>query len=335
MKFGIWLNAQNSPAKPLNKTVEEAIEQTRAARAAGFDMVCAGQHYLTTPYQMAAMFPLLARVSAEAGNMQVASAIILLPLHNPVYVAETVATMDAICNGRFVLGIGLGYRDEEFNAFGIPKTEMVPRMIEGLEVIKRLWNREEIEFNGKFYKLPLVTPTTLPIQKPHPPIWVAADNDLAVQRAARLGYPWLINPHAAMPNIYRQMQIYNDTISAAGLTPPKDRPFMRELYIAKTIKNAHKLSHTYLAGKYESYAKWGQDKVLPGNESFEIPYEELARDRFLIGDPQYIIERLTQYQTDLGINYSIFRMQWADMPHAQVMNEIELMGKYVIPALHD
>ena len=333
MKFGIFLNVQNSPAEPLNKTVREGIEQTRAAREAGFDMVCAGQHYLPAPYQMAAMFPFLARIAAEAGDMQVGAAIILLPLHNPVYVAETVATMDAICNGRFVFGVGLGYRDEEFNAFGIPRKEMVPRMIEGLDLIKLLWTGDEVEFHGRFYDLPLVKPTTLPIQKPHPPIWIAADSDAAVKRVARLGYPWLMNPHADMANITRQMRLYTDTLKEAGLPVPTDMPFMREMYIGKSMEEARDLSRPYLAGKYESYAQWGQDKVLPGNESFAIPYEDLARDRFLVGDPQYITEKLTQYKEELGINYSIFRMQWPDMPHAKVMDEIELMGKHVIPAL--
>ena len=97
------------------------MEQVRAAREAGFDLICTGQHYLAAPYQMSSSLPLLARLAAEAGDMEVAATVILVPLHNPVELAESVATMDAICGGRFIFGVGLGYRDEEYTAFGVER----------------------------------------------------------------------------------------------------------------------------------------------------------------------------------------------------------------------
>ena len=105
--------------------IQDSVEQVRAARDAGFSLIATGQHYLAAPYQMSTVFPLLSRLAAEAGDMQVAATVILVPLHNPVELAESIATLDCITNGKFVFGVGLGYRDEEYTAFGIQRSERV------------------------------------------------------------------------------------------------------------------------------------------------------------------------------------------------------------------
>ena len=136
MKLGFFVTNQYLPGESFPGKIQESVEQVRAARDAGFDLICTGQHYLAAPYQMSSSFPLLARLAADAGDMEVAATVILAPLHNPVELAESVATMDAICNGRFIFGVGLGYRDEEYTAFGIQRGERgwaAPRVPAGYE----------------------------------------------------------------------------------------------------------------------------------------------------------------------------------------------------------
>lgn len=331
MKLGFFVTNQYLPGESMPQKIQESVEQVRAAREAGFDLICTGQHYLATPYQMSASFPLLARLAAEAGDMEVAATVILVPLHNPVELAESVATMDAICNGRFIFGVGLGYRDEEYTAFGVERGQRVGRLREALEVMKLLWTEEEVEFQGKYYQVPRITPATRPVRQPHPPIWVAANNDAAIRRAARWGYPWLINPHATVPMVVQQWESYKETLESAGHAKPEVLPMMRELYIADDRETAYVESQPYLQPKYEAYAAWGQDKALPGEESFTIPYQELARDRFLLGSPREIVEEIRRYQDELGVNYLIFRMQWPGMGQDQALRQIELMGREVIP----
>ena len=331
MKFGLFLNNQSTPSGGLSRRIAESLEQTRAARDAGFDLVCAGEHYLGYPYEMPSQFPLLARVAAEAGKMHVASNITLIALHNPVAVADAVATLDAICEGRFIFGAGLGYREHEFAAFGVDPKRVVARFLEALHVIQLLWTPGEIQFKGEFFEVPKTTPCTFPVQKPHPPIWIAANNDAGVQRAARRGFVWSINPHATIPIIERQMTLYRSARQQAGHAPATDVPLMREMYIAPTREQALKESMPYIARKYKVYEAWGQDKALTKDDTFNLPPEELLKDRFLIGDPDYVIQRLEEYERRLGITYAIFRMQWPDMPHRLAMAEIELMAKHVIP----
>ena len=331
MKIGFFITNQYLPGESMPRKIEESAEQVRAARDAGFDLICTGQHYLAAPYQMSASFPLLARMAAEAGDMEVAATVVLVPLHNPVELAESVATMDAICNGRFIFGVGLGYRDEEYTAFGLERGERVSRLREALEVMKLLWTQEEVEFEGKYYRVPRVSPATRPVQQPHPPIWVAANSDVAIRRAARWGYPWLVNPHATMDMVAGQWQGYKAALEQAGQPTPEALPMMRELYVAQDRETAYVESEPYLASKYAAYAAWGQDKALPGEESFSVPYQDLARDRFLLGSPEDVVGEIRRYEQELGVNYLIFRMQWPGMSQEQTLRQIELLGREVIP----
>ena len=333
MKLGFFVTNQYLPGESMPRKIQDSIEQVQAAREAGFDLICTGQHYLAAPYQMSTSFPLLARLAAEAGDMEVAATIILVPLHNPVELAESVATMDAICQGRFIFGVGLGYREEEYAAFGVERGQRVGRLREALEVMKLLWTAEEVEFQGKYYRVPRTTPVTRPVQQPHPPIWVAANNDAAIRRAARWGYPWLINPHATIPMVARQWSAYKEALDSAGQPIPKVLPMMRELYIAEDRETAYVESEPYLVPKYQAYASWGQDKALPGDESFSIPYQELARDRFLLGSPEEVTQEIRRYEEELDANYLIFRMNWPGMAHQQVLRQIELIGSEVIPRI--
>ena len=111
---------QHPPAVSTRRMVEDAVRQTALARDLGFDIVVAGQHFLTQPYHMLQPIPLLARIAAEAGEMRVGTGVLLLTLLNPVEVAEQLATLDAIAGGRLVCGVGLGYRVEENEAFDLP-----------------------------------------------------------------------------------------------------------------------------------------------------------------------------------------------------------------------
>ena len=312
--------------------IQDSSEQVRAARDAGFSLIATGEHFLAAPYQMSNSFTLLSRLAADAGDMQVAATVILVPLHNPVELAESIATLDAITNGKFVFGVGLGYREEEYTAFGVQPGERVGRFNEAMDLIKRLWSDEEVEFNGKYYNVPKTKISTRPVQSP-PPIWVAANNDVAIRRAARWGYPWLINPHATVPMVADQWNRYKAALNEFGNPVPSELPMMREMYVAQDRETAFIESQPFLEGKYKAYADWGQDKALPGEESFSVPYQDLAKDRFLLGSPDDIVSEFRRYAEELGVNHMICRMQWPGMPQEQVLKQIELLGREVIPRI--
>src|SRR4051794_24578386 len=229
-RFGIFLSAQHPPELAASQIARDCCEQVRLARELGFDDVSAGQHFLSQPYQMLQPVPLLARIAAEAGELRVGSGILLLTLLNPVEVAENAATLDAITGGRFVLGLGLGYRAEENDAFGLP--EKRPSIFEQkLDVVTRLLAGEAVTAEGHGFRLHDQRLALRPTQQPRPPIWLAANNDKAVLRAARLADAWLLNPHTKLSELERQMGLFHAERERCGLHPADEVPIIKELYV--------------------------------------------------------------------------------------------------------
>jgi alkanesulfonate monooxygenase SsuD/methylene tetrahydromethanopterin reductase-like flavin-dependent oxidoreductase (luciferase family) len=275
IKFGIMIMPQHPRTDSPVKRLRETVELTRLARDAGFHSIACGHHFLSPPYQNLQSVPLMARLAADSGAMDIILSILLLPLYSPVQVAEDVASLDVISEGRVIFGVGLGYRDIEYEAFNTTRRERIGRFMESLELIRRLWTEEEVTFTGKHFHLTKATCTIRPVQKPHPHIWIAANNDSAIARAGRLGCAWLLNPHATLTTLERQMRVYQDALVATGQSMPTDVPIIKEMHVAKIREEAIRVSQPYLEPKYQAYADWGQDKALPGQESFRVPFEDL------------------------------------------------------------
>jgi alkanesulfonate monooxygenase SsuD/methylene tetrahydromethanopterin reductase-like flavin-dependent oxidoreductase (luciferase family) len=229
-RIGIFLNVQQPDTVAPHTIIEQAVAHTALCRDLGFDLISAGQHFLTEVFQMAQLMPLLARIAADAGDMRIASNIALLTLLNPVELAENAATLDAITGGRFVLGVGLGYRPEEFDAFGIPDKK-VRIFLDKLDVVKRLLEGEAVTAEGLGYKLVNQRLAMLPTQSPRPPIWLAANADSAVKRAARVADTWTVNPHANLAELVRQTAMFHEARAEAGLPVVTELPVMKEIYV--------------------------------------------------------------------------------------------------------
>ena len=125
----------------------------RLIRRLGFDSIWGGEHHVTPGFHYLPLLPLLQRLAAEVEGLWVGTNLVLLPLHNPVEVAEVGAFLDVITGGRFLLGVGLGYRAEEFAIFGVPMAERVSRMTEGIEIIHRLWTEDRVTHQGRHWQL--------------------------------------------------------------------------------------------------------------------------------------------------------------------------------------
>jgi alkanesulfonate monooxygenase SsuD/methylene tetrahydromethanopterin reductase-like flavin-dependent oxidoreductase (luciferase family) len=250
MKIGIFLTCQQPPGSDMIAALEGQYAMARLARDRGWDAVATGQHYLSEGVRQVQLVPFLARLAAEAGEMTGIAGVLLTTLHNPVEVAEAIASLDAIWRGNFVFGVGLGYRDVEFDAFGVPRGRRVRRFEQCLKVVKRLWTEDNVSFENEVCKLSNVTMTCRPVQQPHPPIWFAANNDRAVQRAARLGDSWFINPHATIPEIQRQLGLYRAELARLGKPFPGVLPYIREIYCAKDRATALQMAGPYLSEKY-------------------------------------------------------------------------------------
>lgn len=335
MRFGISISGlqQQPRGGDLRETLRDIVSWVRLARELGFDYLVAGQHFLAEPYEYLQPLPLLARLADEAGEMRL-GATLLLPLHHPVALAEMTATLDVITGGRLIIAAGRGYRDVEYAAFGTSAAEATGRMVECIDCLRGLWSGGRFDYQGRYHRLDQATIGVLPVQKPHPELWVSANADAAVTRAARMGLPWNVNVHADLPTIERQVRAYRDAARRAGHDPDVLLPMGRELYCAATRRRALEEAGSYLYDKYQTYAGWGQDRVLPGAASFRTGFAELARDRFIVGSPAECVEELRRYAR-LGIGRIHLRMSWPAMPAALARRSLELFAAEVVPRLRD
>ena len=173
----------------------DVLRIVEAAQRNGFTYIAIGQHFLYGDLRWLQPVPLLARLAAEVDpHIRLVTQILIAPLYHPVMLAEEIATLDVVTEGRLVFGAGLGYRPEEFDYLGVPFKERAGRFDESLELMNRLWTEETVTFHGKYWTLDDVHPHLFPVQKPHPPIWIGAHAIPGVRRAAKYGDAYACPP---------------------------------------------------------------------------------------------------------------------------------------------
>lgn len=332
MEYGFFVRGQYRRGDDMAARFGELMAQVRLADELGFADLISGMHYAGYPLSQFQLIPFLSRAVAETPNMRIVTGIVLLSLHKPLDIAEQLATIDVMSGGRLVFGSGLGYRDVEFRGFGTTQQERVPRLVENLAAIKRLWTEDHVDMKGSHFELVDCTLSLKPLQKPLPPIWMGANADGAVRRAAQLADTWFINPHQRMDTIARQLEVYKRALDAAGKTFPKELPLMREIFVAKSKAEAIRLARPYLEEKYRVYHEWGQDKAMPaGDDDLSLDFDALTRDRFLFGSPDEVAEQIIGYNRHLGVNRVVLGVHWVGMPHSQVVDGMTLFAEEVMP----
>ena len=332
MQFGVLLRGQYPVGDDMVARFGELVEQARLVKKCGYDSILKNSHYAGYPMREFEQFAFLSRIVAEAPGLRAITGITLLSLHKPLHVAEMTASIDVMSGGRFTFGVGLGYRDVEFKGFGTTQKDRVPRLVENLEAIKRLWTEDHVNMKGSHFELEDASLSMKPAQQPHPPIWMGANADPAVERAAQLADAWFINPHQRMDTTARQMDIFKRARDASGRGPVAEMPMMREIFVAPTTAEAIRLARPHLEKKYKVYHEHGQDKAMPdGDNDLSLGWDELVRDRFLIGSPDEVAAEVLRYNRELGIDHLILGIHWLGMPQSLVLDGIQLFAEEVIP----
>ena len=331
MKLGIYLNAQHPAADDPARRFAETVEQVRLIKKLGFDSIWSGEHHVTDDYHYYPLLPMLQRLSAEAEGLEIGTNIVLLPLHNPIELAEIGAFMDVITGGRFLLGVGLGYRAEEFAMFGVDMKSRVSRFTEHIEIIKRLWTEDKVTHKGRHYQFENLTIRPQPTAKPRPPIIIAAHVDASVERAGQIGDGWTSVPTTRVDEVSRHLNMYKTARAAAGLPESKHLVRLFEVSCALDEETALRRAAPFLLAKYAAYASWG----LPGLEfrkedAPEVQLKNLAKDRFAVGSPSQVVDTIMG-QHAIGITHVTMRVSWPGMKQDDILAGLELLGTKVLP----
>jgi alkanesulfonate monooxygenase SsuD/methylene tetrahydromethanopterin reductase-like flavin-dependent oxidoreductase (luciferase family) len=331
MKLGIYLNAQHPAGDDPARRFAETLEQARLIRSLGFDSIWGGEHHATPGFHYFPLLPMLQRLAAEVPGLEIGTNLVLLPLHNPVEIAEVGAFLDVITGGRFLLGVGLGYRPEEFAIFGVPMTERVSRLSEGVEIIRRLWTEDKVTHRGRHWTVENVTIRPRPLRAPRPPILVGSQVPAGIARAARLADGWLVVPLPRVDEFAAQARAFARARAAEGLPPSPHVCRLLEVACAPDEETAIRRAAPYLLEKYAAYFSWGLEGISldPGAPPAE-QLRRLAANRFALGSPAQVTEALLA-QHAAGATHLTMRVSWPGMPQADILAGIELLGRQVLP----
>ena len=308
----------------------EALEEVTRAEDLGFDSVWMEEHHSVTNHYWPSPLPVLAGFATRTSRMVLGTDIIVAAFHHPVRLAEDVAMLDVISNGRLVLGIAIGYKPDEFALYGVELEKRGARFEEQLAIMKGLWTQERIQFKGTYYTLEgRLEPK--PVQKPHPPVWIGGWGDITLRRAATLADNWIPGPTADLTRLLAGKKQFLERRRAAGLAAPTEWPLTRDVIIADTDQRARELAeeHIMVAYRREYAGGWRHPFI---DASIATDLDKLMEDRFIIGGPEQCVRRLRSFVEQYGMTHLICRMFFPGMPHAHIMRGLELLAREVIPA---
>src|SRR5215475_5483232 len=196
MKFGLFGGARSSGEGAVGDSLgyRKYIDYVLCAERLGYHSVFVVEHHFTGVGQLSASLNFLSYLAGRTERIRLGTAVVVLPWHNPVLLAEQVATLDLLSNGRFDFGVGRGYREQEFSGFCIPMNEASERFDEVMDVIRKAWTSEgRFSHHGKRWHFDNIVVEPAPMQQPHPPFWLGAGSKSSICRAAREGYNLLLD----------------------------------------------------------------------------------------------------------------------------------------------
>jgi alkanesulfonate monooxygenase SsuD/methylene tetrahydromethanopterin reductase-like flavin-dependent oxidoreductase (luciferase family) len=333
MRFGLLLTAVHDGEAPAELQLREHLELTEMAVGYGFDLVMVGQHFLPEGLRYYQPVPYLAWLGTAFPTIRVGTGVMLLPLMRPIDAAEQIATLDVVTGGRVVFGIGLGYTDREFQVLAIPKAERVRRLVDGLGLVRSLWSGERTEHHGVFGDFVIERPAVLPVQRPHPPVWLAAQAAAAVRRAARIADAWYPPPFLSHDELRRMAALHGAERAAAGRPPATVMPIRREVFIAGTVGEAQAEAAPYAVARTSTYLAWGLQGEMGGQTAMHSERSGNLGRRFLLGPPERIADELLSLEAEIGMTDFVYRCQWPGMPFGQTKDQLRRFGEEVIPRL--
>lgn len=327
VRFGLLLTSVHDRSVPARQQIAEHRELVSVAVGHGFDLVVAGQHFAAPMLRYLQPIPYLTSIAMQFPSVSVATGILLMPLYHPLTVAEEIATMDVVTGGRVTMGLGIGYRQDEFDAFGIDRTTRAARFEEAVEIVRALWTGQPLVHHGRFFRLGNVEASTLPVQQPHPPIWVGAQTGASVRRAARVGDAWYAAPFPTHRELIDLYQVYLEERAAYGNRALAAIPVRREVYIADSSAEAEAMVSAGASARYGVYRRWGLD-VDSG-----LGRSDWLDNRFVLGSPSDVAEGLAQLMAQIEHSHFVYKPQWPGHDHAHTLAQLERFGSEVIPLL--
>lgn len=340
VQIGIGLFTGQVPRgsdRTFEREYRETLELVRLAEALGFDSAWVSEHHGSSDGYLPSLLTMLAAFAAATDRIRLGTGVVLTPLHDPLRLAEDCAVVDQISGGRLTLGLGVGWREEEFRMFGVPLAERAQRTIETVEILRRAWTGRRFSFVGRSFSYDRVRVTPPAAQPGGPPIYLGGYADAAVRRAGRLGDGY-ITDDAGVEEVARCLGVAEQGARDASRDP-------RALALAVLINafvardgDAWEIVREGVRHQIGAYSAWDAGHDTPEHDSLEpvLGDEEELRRSTHAGTPAEVIRALRPLVTAFGEGrelHLVVRLHYPGMSFETASRAVELFAEEVVPAL--
>jgi alkanesulfonate monooxygenase SsuD/methylene tetrahydromethanopterin reductase-like flavin-dependent oxidoreductase (luciferase family) len=339
INFGTFLLMQSPSGRSSGEIYTRGLDIAQAAEALGFGNVWLAEHHFSTYGYLSRPAQLATYIAAKTTRLRVGTAVIVVPLHHPLVIAEEIATLDLLAGGRVDIGLGRGYQHYEFERLGLELDTSRARWEESVDVILKAFRGEPFTYDGKLFKIPETSVFPQPLQKPHPPIWVTAQSHESIEATVRRGFNVLTGGFGVpLERMGEFRRLFDRLVGEVKPPHPLKVGVQRAVYVTEGAADARAAAEearwnmrvTLSLRNHAERVERG--RAIPVPAPNEPSIDDLL-DRFLvIGTPETCIRQITRIVDLVGISHFNCSFWFGDLEHPRVLRSMELFAKEVMPA---
>jgi alkanesulfonate monooxygenase SsuD/methylene tetrahydromethanopterin reductase-like flavin-dependent oxidoreductase (luciferase family) len=339
MDFGMFTDFHIRPHMTQAEAFDESFKQVEAAEQLGMDAVWLAEHHFSPDRSvLASPIVIASSIATRTRRIRIGLAVQVLPLTNPLRLAEEAATVDHISKGRFDLGLGRSGLTKYYQGYNVSYDESRGRFLEALDVIVQAWGQEEFSHRGEYFSFHNVTVVPKPYQQPHPPIRVALASPDTFTLIGRMGHSVFISANTPIPQLQERLALYRQARQEAGHTDPADIALRLPAYVAETAAQARSEPEASAMHAIQ-YAATELVRSAASQETAErirrvasTPYDDILKQRLMFGTPAAVVERLQEYQEALGVSSVVLEVNYGgQIPYERVVHSVRLLTEKVMP----
>jgi alkanesulfonate monooxygenase SsuD/methylene tetrahydromethanopterin reductase-like flavin-dependent oxidoreductase (luciferase family) len=339
MDFGTFLLLQSPSAKSSEEIFNRGVEIAQAADELGFDSIWCAEHHFSTYGYLSRPLMYATHLASKTRRIRVGSAVVVLPLHHPLIVAEEIATADLLSGGRLDVGLGRGYQSYEFERLGFTLGESRERFDEALDVLLKAFEGKPFSHEGKYYSFGETTVFPTPVQKPHPPIYIVGQSPESIFATVRRGFNVVSGGFGVPIERLREFRKAFDEMDI--------EPAVRSRIRVSTQRPVYVTPDPSELPAIVEQARWNMRVTLSLRQGLErvekghaiaVPFEnepsadDLLERYFVMGTPEQCIQRLKATKEAMGIDHFNASFWFGDLPQDKILRSMRLFKEEVMPA---
>ena len=339
INFGTFLLMQSPSARSSQEIYARGLEIAQASETLGFDNVWLAEHHFSTYGYSSRPAQLATYIAARTARIRVGTAVIVVPLHHPLVIAEEIATLDLLAGGRVDIGLGRGYQPYEFERLGLDLESGRARWEESIDIILKAFTGQPFSYDGKLFEIPETFVFPQPLQQPHPPIWITAQSPESVEWAVRRGFNVLTGGFGVpIERMGEFRRLFDRVVAEHKPAHPLRVGVQRAVYVAESPADARAAVEEARWNMRVTLSLRNHYERVEGGRAVPIPVpnepsvDDLL-DRFLvIGTPDTCIRQIKRVEELVGITHFNCSFWFGDLEHTRVMRSMERFAREVLPA---